>query len=134
MRFVPTLVLPIFLSISMTSLATAQIGPDAGQSSAQSSLKRMKIGGNVAKSMIKHSVAPAYPLEALRARIQGVVRLHAVLSTSGKVQQLEIISGDPLLAKAGLEAVRQWEYKPFLLNGEPVEVDTTIDLVFSLSR
>jgi protein TonB len=55
-----------------------------------------------------------------------------VLSTAGKVQQLELVSGDPVLAKAALEAVRQWEYKPTLLNGEPVEVDTTIDVVFSL--
>ena len=57
-----------------------------------------------------------------------------MLSTAGKVQQLDVVSGDPVLAKAAAEAVRQWVYKPMLLNGEPVEVDTTVDVVFQLHR
>jgi hypothetical protein len=65
--------------------------------------------------------------------VQGTVRLHVVLSTDRKVQQLDIVSGDPVLANAAAEAVRQWEYKPTLLNGERVEVDTIVDVVFSLS-
>jgi protein TonB len=103
-----------------------------GQEAQKPRLKRVKIGGNVAKSQLKHKVQPQYPTEARDNRIQGTVRLHVVLSTAGKVQQLDIISGDPILASAAAEAVRQWEYKPMLLNGEPVEVDTTVDVIFSL--
>jgi protein TonB len=102
------------------------------QSTLHAKVSRVKIGGNVAKSLLKHKVQPRYPKEARDNRIQGTVRLHVVLSTAGKVQQLELVSGDPVLAKAALDAVRQWEYKPTLLNGEPVEVDTTVDVVFSL--
>ena len=104
----------------------------SGQEAPKNPVKRIRIGGNVAKSQLKHKVQPRYPQEARDNRIQGTVRLHVVLSTAGKVQQMEVVSGDPILAKAALEAVRQWEYKPVLLNGEPVEVDTTIDVVFSL--
>jgi len=64
--------------------------------------------------------------------MQGTVRLHAIISKDGTIQQLEVISGPALLQQAALDAVRQWRYKPTLLNTEPVEVDTTIDVVFSL--
>ncbi|HKW56379.1 MAG TPA: energy transducer TonB [Candidatus Acidoferrum sp.] len=94
--------------------------------------KRIKIGGNFAESQLKHKTLPIYPKEARDNRIQGTVRLHVVLNTAGKVQQLDIVSGEPILAKAAADAVRQWEYKPMLLNGEPVEVDTTVDVIFSL--
>jgi protein TonB len=60
--------------------------------------------------------------------------LHAIISKSGSVQQLEVISGHPLLVQAALDAVRQWKYRPTTLNGEPVEVDTTIDVIFSLNQ
>jgi protein TonB len=116
--------------------ALPQDSPKSDQSGAQEASKlkviRIRLGGNVAKSQLKHKVQPAYPQEARDNRIQGTVRLQAVLSTAGKVQQLELVSGDPVLAKAALEAGRQWEYKPTPLNGEPVEVDTTIDVIFSL--
>jgi len=97
-------------------------------------VKRIRIGGNVAESQLKHKVQPHYPQEARDAGIEGTVRLHVVLSTSGKVQQLDVVSGDPILAKAAAEAVRQWKYKPMLLNGERVEVDTTVDVIFSLAH
>jgi TonB family protein len=104
----------------------------SNQEASKPKIPRIRIGGNVAKSQLKHKVQPQYPQEARDSRIQGTVRLHVVLSAAGKVQQLEVVSGDPILAKAALEAVRQWEYKPTLLNGEPVEVATTVDVVFSL--
>jgi TonB family protein len=116
--------------------AQAQESPKTEQPTDQEapkpSVMRIRIGGNVAKSQLKHKVQPRYPQEARDNRIQGTVRLHVVLSTSGKVQQLDVVSGDPILAKAAAEAVRQWEYNPMLLNGEPVEVDTTVDVVFTL--
>ena len=128
----------LFLVLSLFSWAgqAAQTAdsPKSEQSAPQEAPKpkvpRIRLGGNVAKSQLKHKVQPQYPPEALANGIRGTVRLHVVLSTAGKVQQLEIVSGDPTLAKAAAQAVRQWEYKPTLLNGEPVEVDTTVDVVF----
>jgi protein TonB len=79
-------------------------------------------------------VQPVYPSEALKERIAGTVRLHVLVAKDGTIEQIEVISGHPLLLQAALDAVRQWTYQPTLLNGEPVEVDTTIDVGFSLSK
>ena len=77
---------------------------------------------------------PAYPPLAKQARIQGVVRLNAIIGKDGSIQDLKAASGHPLLVPAALEAVKQWLYKPTLLNGEPVEVVTVIDVNFTLSQ
>jgi protein TonB len=84
--------------------------------------------------MIVNKVQPVYPPLARQTRVQGTVRLHAIISKDGSVQQLEVMSGHPLLVQAALDAVKQWRYRPTLLNGEPVEVDTTIDVIFSLNQ
>jgi protein TonB len=76
-------------------------------------------------------IQPEYPAEAKAQHISGNVRLHAIISTNGNVASLEVLSGDPLLAQAATEAVRQSRYRATTLNGDPVEVDTTIDVVFS---
>jgi protein TonB len=89
------------------------------------------MGGKIMTKMLKRKVTPAYPKEARDQRIQGTVQLHIIVSKDGKVLQAEVISGHPVFAQAALEAVRKWEYKPVLLNGEAVEVDTTVDIVFS---
>jgi len=81
---------------------------------------------------LKRKVNPLYPKEARDQRIQGTVRLHIIVGTDGKVLQAEVISGHALLAQASLDAVRKREYKPVLLNGVAVEVDTTVDTIFSL--
>jgi len=78
-------------------------------------------------------VQPVYPPLARQTRISGTVRLHAIISKDGSIQQLEVISGHPLLQQNALDAVRQWRYQPTLLNGEPVEVDTTIDVISLLT-
>jgi len=93
---------------------------------------RVKMSSNMMKDMLAHGVAPIYPDEARHARVQGIVKLHAIIGTDGSVRQLEVISGDPLLVEPSLAAVKQWKYKVTALNGEPVEVDTTIDLTFSI--
>ena len=80
-----------------------------------------------------NKVQPLYPALAKQARIQGTVRLQAVIAKNGSVEELQVISGHPLLVQAALDAVKQWRYRPTLLNGEPVEVVTTIDVVFTLS-
>jgi TonB family protein len=93
---------------------------------------RIRIGGATAASMLISHPQPIYPQEAKDKKIQGTVRLHAVLSREGAVQQLDIVSGEPILAKAAMDAVHDWKYRPTLLNGEPVEVDTVIDVIFQL--
>jgi protein TonB len=77
---------------------------------------------------------PEYPPLAKVARIQGVVRLEAIISRDGTVQDLKVLSGHPLLVKSALEAVQRWRYQPTLLNGEPVEIITEIDVNFSLAN
>ncbi len=94
----------------------------------------LRVGGNVQAAMLINKITPIYPPLARQTRISGTVRLHAIISKDGTVQQLEVLSGHPLLQQAALDAVRQWRYRPTLLNGEPVEVDTTIDVIFSLNQ
>jgi len=96
--------------------------------------QRIRVGGNVQAAMAIRAPKPAYPPLAKQARIQGVVRLNAVIGKDGTIQNLTAASGHPLLVPAALEAVRQWLYKPTLLNGEPVEVVTVIDVNFTLSQ
>jgi protein TonB len=90
------------------------------------------MGGNITAKMLMHKVTPEYPPEARYDRIQGTVRLHVIIGKDGNVQSAEVVSGHPLLAKAAVGAVRQWQYQRTLLNGQPVEVDTTVDVIFSL--
>jgi len=94
----------------------------------------VRVGGNVQAAKIVNRVQHVYPPLARQTRISGTVRLHAIISKDGSIQQLEVLSGHPLLQQAALDAVRQWRYQPTLLNGEPVEVDTTIDVIFSLNQ
>jgi periplasmic protein TonB len=94
----------------------------------------IKVGGQVQAARIVNRVQPLYPPLARQTRISGTVRLHAIISKDGTIQQLEVLSGHPLLQAAALDAVRQWRYQPTLLNGDPVEVDTTIDVIFSLNQ
>lgn len=95
---------------------------------------RIRVGGQVQAAKIIDQVRPLYPPLAKQARIQGVVRLEAIISKQGLIENLRVISGHPLLIQSALDAVRQWRYQPTLLNGEPVEVVTTIDVVFTLSQ
>ena len=78
-------------------------------------------------------VPPAYPPLARQARIQGRGLLQAQISKEGNIENLQLISGHPMLAPAAIEAVKQWKYKPYLLNGEPVEVDTQVQVNFTLA-
>ncbi|HEV7513637.1 MAG TPA: energy transducer TonB [Candidatus Acidoferrum sp.] len=95
---------------------------------------RIRQGGQVQAAKLMNKVQPMYPPLARQTRISGTVRLHAIIAKNGTVEQLEVISGHPLLVQAALDAVRQWRYQATTLNGEPVEVDTTIDVIFSLNQ
>ena len=93
----------------------------------------MKIGGNVAEANLVHRVQPIYPPLAKSARIQGTVEFTAIISKEGNIEHLQLVRGHPLLVNAASEAVKQWKYKPTLLNGQPVEVLTDIFVYFTLS-
>jgi len=91
-------------------------------------------GGVAQAAMLIHQVKPEYPHLAKVTGTQGVVLLDAVIDKEGSIQSLRVISGHPLLTQAALDAVKQWRYRPTLLNGEPVEVSTTITVTFTLQR
>ena len=83
---------------------------------------------------IEHKVPPVYPVDAKKARIQGTVKLDAVISKTGEVEQLKVISGPKELQQSSLDAVRQWTYKPFLSNGSAVDVRTTVNINYTLQK
>jgi protein TonB len=86
-----------------------------------------------AEGNLIYRVQPAYPELARQVRIQGTVQLHAIISKTGTIEHLAAVSGHPMLIPAALNAVRQWRYRPYLLNGEPVEVETEITVNFILA-
>jgi TonB family protein len=97
-------------------------------------IKRVTIGGNVQAARLIKRVQPLYPEVARSERLSGVVKLHTIIAKDGSVRSLRVLSGACSLTMAAIEAVRQWRYQPTLLNGQPVEVDTQIDVIFSLAQ
>ncbi len=96
--------------------------------------KQIRVGGNVQAAKLLNQPKPGYPPLARQARIQGVVRFNAVIGRDGTIANLTLVSGHPLLVPSATDAVKQWRYQPTLLNGEPVEVVTQIDVNFTLSQ
>lgn len=96
--------------------------------------ERILVGGNVQQAKLIRQPKPVYPPLARQARVQGAVRLNAIIGRDGAIQNLQVTSGHPLLVPAAIEAVRQWVYQPTFLNGEPVEVVTVIEVNFTLTR
>ena len=94
--------------------------------------RRIRVGGAVQTSRLIEAPDPVYPPEARAARIQGTVRFNADIATDGTVANLTLVSGHPLLVPAATDAARQYVYQTTLLNGEPAEVVTTIDVTFTL--
>ena len=88
----------------------------------------------LAEALLINKVVPEYPRPAQHAGVQGDVKLHAIISRDGSIQSLSLISGHPLLASAAIAAVQQWKYRPYILNGEPVEVETWITVSFKRDR
>jgi periplasmic protein TonB len=97
-------------------------------------LERVKVSQGVTQGLLIHKVEPQYPPLAKQARIQGTVVLNAVISKQGAIQNLKVISGSPMLVPAAIQAVKQWRYKPYVLNGNPVEVETSVTVNFNLSN
>ena len=93
-------------------------------------VQRVRVSQGVINGLLINRVEPTYPRLAQEARIQGAVVLTAIIGRDGSVQHLQVISGHPLLAPAAIAAVKQWQYKPYTLNGVPVEVETTVTVTF----
>jgi protein TonB len=96
--------------------------------------KRIAVSEGVLEGLLVHRVVPDYPVLARKAQIQGEVMLHAVISRDGTIEGLRMMSGHPLLAKAAVDAVQQWRYRPYMLNRQPVEVETEITVRFTLGH
>jgi protein TonB len=95
--------------------------------------QRVRISQGVTRGLLIQKVEPQYPPLARAARVQGEVVLSAIIDANGQITNLQLVSGHPMLVPNAIAAVRQWRYKPYLLNGAPVEVETTITVIFSLS-
>lgn len=95
--------------------------------------QRLRISQGVSSGRLSYRVEPKYPVVAQQARIEGAVVLSAVISKQGAIENLQVVSGHPLLVQAAITAVAQWRYRPYLLSGEPVEVETTITVTFKLN-
>jgi periplasmic protein TonB len=94
---------------------------------------KIRVSSGVAQGLLIRQVNPQYPQLARQARVEGRVILQATIGKDGSVQNLHLISGHPMLVQAAMDAVSQWRYKPYYLNGDPVEVDTTINVNFTLT-
>jgi len=116
-----SLVLPAL--VLLAGLAVAQDKPAP---------KHLRVSSGVANSLKTHDVQPHYPREAREQGIQGDVVLQATIDTKGNLVDIKIVQGDPILVKASVDAIKKWKYRPYILNGEPVDVDTTIKIQFHL--
>lgn len=104
----------------------------SGESSSGNLPQKLRVSSGVAEGLKVRDVQPIYPLEALRAHTQGEVILQATIGKDGLIHDLKAVKGDPVLVKAAIGAVEQWRYRPYLLKGNPVEVETTIKVVFHM--
>jgi protein TonB len=96
-------------------------------------VQRVRVSQGVTSGLLVKKVQPEYPPLARQARIQGSVVLKAVISKTGHVEGLQVVSGHPMLTSSAISAVKQWQYKPYILNGQPVEVETNITVNFTLA-
>lgn len=108
------------------------IGGAPGLAPPPKPVERLRIGGNIMAARIVSQPPPVYPPIARAAHQSGTVMLHGIIGKDGTIKEIEFLSGPPLLMHACMDAVRRWRYSPYLLNNEPVEVDTTISCVFNL--
>jgi protein TonB len=104
----------------------------AGNDAAKPILQTLTISQGVSQGLLLKKIQPAYPPNALRMRIEGPVKLLATVGKNGSVTEVKVVSGDQLLTQSAVDAVKQWKYKPYLLNGDPVEIQTEISINFKL--
>jgi protein TonB len=133
---------PVDTSIASWAPAPAASGtnPFGNRTGAGTAVVRPALSGPIrissitAESEILQKTLPLYPPIARAARVEGTVRLAATISKTGSIENLRVTSGPQMLQQAALNAVSSWRYKPYLLDGQPVEVETTVDVIFTLSR
>lgn len=113
-------------------------GPENGPAAPQQEVKTHEVKrvsrGHIESAMLLHRVEPVYPPLPLQMHREGRVELHAIIATDGSIQSLEVVSGDPLFYASALAAVREWRYQPTRLDGQAVEVDTQISVIYTLNR
>ena len=114
-------------------LSSSRSVPVPAKTPVPTPVKRIRVASRVVEANLIHDVTPQYPPEAGRARIEGMVVLLAVIGTDGSVKDVRVESGFTRLAKAAIDAVKQWRYRPYMIDGEPVEVDSRITINFTLS-
>jgi TonB family protein len=115
-----------------TDKSDQSLGPPALDRREPASARRVRVPEDVSKKLLASTVVPVYPVLARQARIQGMVVLDADISRDGAIDALKLVSGHPLLVPAALEAVKQWRYRPYVVNGKPVPVNTQIIVNFTL--
>ena len=124
---------PGFVSMSSSGVAALPIA--SGQPVMPKPVSQtMRVSQGVSQGLVVRRVQPNYPASALQMHVEGEVNLSATVSKNGDIAAVKIISGHPLLATAAADAVRRWKYKPYLLNGEPVEIQTEVTVRFKLPR
>ena len=121
------------LAILVLSFPAAAQQPSAAVTPPPQIPQRVRISRGVAQGLLVRKVDPVYPPLARQARISGTVVLRALIGTDGSIENLTLVSGHPMLAPAAIEAVKQWKYQPYLLNGQPIKVDTEVQVNFALS-
>jgi periplasmic protein TonB len=92
----------------------------------------LKISQGVTQGLLIQRVQPVYPAQARQMRLQGSVQLQAMISKQGNITSVKVLNGDPTLARSAVDAVKQWKYKPYYLNGEPVDIQTQVTVIFKL--
>jgi len=105
---------------------------DLGREIAPGVPQRVRVSQGVMASLVLQKVPPVYPQDAKDQRIQGMVLMRVMIDKQGAISNIQLISGHPLLAPAAIDAVKQWQYRPYLLNGNPVEVETQVQVIFTL--
>jgi protein TonB len=125
---------PGIIEIENSGPARLPVEPPAMETRKPAEKKREKVSAGVEEAQLVSRIEPRYPFLAVQTRTQGTVVLHAIISREGRIEALEMVSGHPLLVQAAVDAVRQWRYRPTFLNGEPVEVETSITVTFRLSN
>jgi protein TonB len=107
-------------------------GADNGPKVKAAAVKKLTISSGVMQGMLLQKTTPVYPPIAKAARVSGTVVLQATISKTGAIENLHVLSGPAMLQQAALDAVKSWRYRPYLLNNEPVEVETTVNVIFTL--
>ncbi len=121
------------LAIRQSSMIQSPTGETQVGLVISASVQRIKVGGNVQSAMALRKTPPVYPDAAKAAHVSGTVHLAVVIAKDGTIQEIHAVGGPAELTQAAMDAVKQWVYRPTMLNGSPVQVETTIDVNFTLN-